>query len=430
IAVGERRIAYGIKGSLLSRGYVVDLASRADEAVQQARDGTPDVVVVDSDLPDIDGPQLIEILRHDPDTQSVPIVAVCQAEMALRVARAGADAHLTAPVETVDLVASIQRLLNAVREGRRALVVDPDREFRAMCAKTLGGIGVLVEEASDGESALRQAMVLRPDLVLTSVELPRGDGFTLFKALRGEAATERASVIFVSNKNNVEDKVRALRMGGEDYLAKPVEPLELAARAEMVLQRREDEVTASPTTRLPGGAAIERELNRRIASGEPYALCYLDLDNLKAFNDYYGYAKADGVIRQTGDLLRDVISTNGSSSDFIGHIAGDDFVFVTSPRRVDSVCEEIIQGFDRVIPLYYSREDRNRGFIEAEDRYGELRRFSIMTVSIAVIVDRGGTYRSHASISSVAAELKKRAKAVPESCVIRDDVLRSTEQTG
>lgn len=430
VAVGERGLAYAVKAALLSRGYVVDLALRADEAVQLAREATPEVALVEQDLPDVEGAQLIEILRHDPDTQSVPIIAMGAPEMALRTARAGADAHLSSPVDSGELVANIQRLLSSVREGRRALVVDPDREFRAMCVKTLGGLGVLVAEASDGPSALERAVLLRPELVLTSVELPSGDGFTLFKSLRAEASTERASVIFVSNRNDVEDKVRALRMGGEDYLVKPVEPLELAARAEMVLRRREDEVTASPTTRLPGGSAIEREINRRIESGEPFALCYLDLDNLKAFNDYYGYAKADGVIRQTGDLLRDVIGSHGGSTDFIGHIAGDDFVFITSPKRVDEVCEEVVQGFDRVIPLYYSREDRLRGYIEAEDRYGHLRRFSIMTVSIAVLIEGGGTFRSHASLSAVAAELKKRAKAIPQSCIVRDDVLRSSERTG
>ncbi len=430
VAVGERGLAYAVKATLLSRGYVVDLALRADEAVQLAREATPELVVVQQDLPDVEGAQLIEILRHDPDTQSVPVLAMGPAEMALRTARAGADAHLSMPVDSAELVTNTQRLLSSVREGRRALVVDPDREFRAMCAKTLGGLGILVAEASDGETALEQALLLRPELVLTSVELSPGDGFSLYTSLRGEAATERASVIFVSNRNDVADKVRALRMGGEDYLVKPVEPLELAARAEMVLRRREDEVTASPTTRLPGGAAIEREINRRIESGEPFALCYLDLDNLKAFNDYYGYAKADGVIRQTGDLLRDVIGSHGAPSDFIGHIAGDDFVFITNPMRVEDVCEEVIQGFDRVIPLYYSREDRLRGYIEAEDRYGHLRRFSIMTVSIAVLIESGGTYRNHAAISAVAAELKKRAKAVPTSCVIKDEVLRSNERTG
>mgnify|MGYP006137575059 CR=1 FL=1 len=68
----------------------------------------------------------------------------------------------------------------------------------------------------------------------------------------------------------------------------------------------EDDFEDPPTTQLPGSGTIEREVQRRLGERRPFAFCYLDLDNLKAYNDYYGFAKADGVIRQTGDLLREV----------------------------------------------------------------------------------------------------------------------------
>ncbi|MEO1174036.1 MAG: response regulator, partial [Myxococcota bacterium] len=324
----ERANGYAHKGQLMSRGYIVDLAHSADEAMQRARDAKPDLAIVDADLEGIGGLDLMDILRHDPDTQSLPILALCQPELGLRVSRAGADAYLRKPAEGNALIALVQRLISGVRDGKRVLIVDDDPEFRAMCAKVLSGLGFLVGEARDGDSALERAVSFRPELILLDVNLPGRDGFALFRDFRYEPATEHASVIFVSGRNSTDDKVRALRMGGDDYLVKPFEPAELGARAEMVLRRRETESASSPTTRLPGGVAIEREIGRRIESGQPYCLCYLDLDDLKAFNDYYGYAKADGVIRQTGDLLREVIGRAGSRDDFLGHIAGDDFVFI------------------------------------------------------------------------------------------------------
>ncbi|MEM6731138.1 MAG: response regulator, partial [Myxococcota bacterium] len=426
----ERASAYGLKAALLSRGYQVDLAHEADDAVHIARDRRPELIVVDQELTEVGGLQLMDILRHDPDTQSIPILALCEPEQGLRVARAGADASLSKPFDTSSFIASIQRLISGVREGRRVLIVDSDREFRAMCAKALSHTGFVIGEAGEPDSALERAVAFRPDLILLEVELPGQDGFGLFRSLRAESATAHSATIFVSSRSDTQNKVRALRMGGEDYLVKPLDPMELAARAEMVLRRREDEVTASPTTRLPGGVTIEREIVRRIEGAASFALCYLDLDNLKAFNDYYGYAKADGVIRQTGDLLREAIARLGGEGDFLGHIAGDDFVFITNPDRVDTLCQEIVEAFDRVIPLYYSREDRRRGFIETEDRYGHLRRFPVMSVSIAVVTDPGGVFQSHSELSSVAAELKKRAKAVEGSCVVRDDVLRRNNQVG
>src|SRR5262249_52886135 len=153
-------------------------------------------------------------------------------------------------------------------------------------------------------------------------------------------------IIFLSARGQTADKVRAFKLGAEDYLVKPFDAAELLARVERALDRRDSELGASPTTRLPGSAAIAAEAGRRLSGGGDFAFCYLDLDNLKAFNDYYGYAKADGVIQQTGDIVREAVARYGGSGDFIGHIAGDDFVFITTAERADAVCGAVIATFD------------------------------------------------------------------------------------
>jgi diguanylate cyclase (GGDEF)-like protein len=190
-----------------------------------------------------------------------------------------------------------------------------------------------------------------------------------------------------------------------------------------MLRRKEQELSSSPTTQLPGSTAIEREVQRRLAARQPFAFCYLDLDNLKAYNDYYGFAKADGVVRQTGDLMREVFQQEGAPGDFLGHVAGDDFVFITSVESVDRVCQRAIEQFDRIIPLYYDRQDRERGHIEADDRFGEKRQFPIMSVSVvAVMAD--GVAHDHAELARRAADMKKRAKAIPGSVYLRSDLER------
>ena len=160
---------------------------------------------------------------------------------------------------------------------------------------------------------------------------------------------------------------------------------------------------------------MERRLGQREA-----AFCYLDLDNLKAYNDYYGYAKADGIIRQTGDIARDVVASKGSPSDFIGHIAGDDFVVITTVERVDAVCQAICSEFDRLVPLYYDKLDRQRGYIETKDRYDIMRRFPLMSISVAVITGEKQEFSSYSELATAAAAGKKMAKAVPGSSYVRD----------
>jgi hypothetical protein len=101
-------------------------------------------------------------------------------------------------------------------------------------------------------------------------------------------------------------------------------------------------------------------------------------------------------------------------------VAGDDFVFVTDPDSVDLICRRALETFDRIIPLYYDKQDRERRYIETDDRFGEKRKFPIMSVSVvAVLCD--GVSSDHAELARRAADMKKRAKSIPGSVYLRSD---------
>jgi GGDEF domain-containing protein len=247
--------------------------------------------------------------------------------------------------------------------------------------------------------------------------MPNIDGYRAAEMIRADPAIGMAPIMFLSARGDTADKVRAFRSGAEDYMVKPFDAAELLARVAKALDRQARELGASPTTQLPGADAIQAEIERRIGDIHSVA-CYLDLDNLKAFNDYYGYAKANAVIRQTGDVIRYVVQKFGNSNDFIGHIAGDDFVFVTSAEKADIVCRTLCDRFDHLIKLYYDPGDRGRGFIETKDRFGVMRRFPMMSVSLAAI--SLARTKSYAGLAELAAVGKRTAKAIPGSSYVRD----------
>jgi PAS domain S-box-containing protein len=417
----DRYTTYILKGMLVAAGYKVWLAHDGDQALGIARDKKPDLVTVDLRMPGVDGLALVEILKHDPDTRKMPIVVLSISDERDRAMAVGADAFLQKPVDAEPLLECIASLLAERGKSRqKILLVDDDPGIRMICRDVLETQGYLVKEAGDGDKGIVEARRFRPDLVLVDVMMPGMDGFTLAQKLRGDRETSLTPIIFLSARGQTADKVRAFKLGAEDYLVKPFDSAELVARVEKALARRDLELGASPTTRLPGSQAIEAEIDRRLASGGDFAFCYLDLDNLKAFNDYYGYAKADGVILQTGDIVREVVTRVGGPGDFIGHIAGDDFVFITTRDHADAVCMTVIETFDRLVPLYYNKIDRERGFIETNDRYGVLRRFPIMSVSIACVTRSGRNLASHPDLSTASAELKQRAKAIQGSAYVRD----------
>lgn len=172
---------------------------------------------------------------------------------------------------------------------------------------------------------------------------------------------------------------------------------------------------ASPLTRLPGNIAIERVLTRRLHEGVPFAVCYADLDNLKAYNDHYGYIQASELIRTTGEIIRDMVGHHANDEAFVGHVGGDDFVMVIGTDEVEPVCNAVIARFSEAIPPFYDPGDLEQGGIETVDRYGVQRTFPIMTISIAVVICSQGEYESAVDIARTAAEIKDYVKGKPGS---------------
>jgi len=172
---------------------------------------------------------------------------------------------------------------------------------------------------------------------------------------------------------------------------------------------------ASPLTRLPGNIAIERSLNRRLKGGESFALCYVDLDNFKSYNDRYGYVRASDIIKMTGEIIYNAVKEHGDDNDFVGHIGGDDFVMIIASDKVVPICDTVIREFTAGIRGYYSEADLAAGSISGVDRYGVPREFPIMTISMAVLDCRKGDYATAADIARSAAVIKDQVKVAPGS---------------
>ena len=179
---------------------------------------------------------------------------------------------------------------------------------------------------------------------------------------------------------------------------------------------------ASPLTRLPGNIAIERAINKRLRENIPFAMCYLDLDNFKSYNDRYGYIKASDMIKDTAQVIHSAVKRLNDPNAFIGHIGGDDFVVIIDSKLAKEACQSIIHDVDAMIPGYYSDEDRKAGYIEGVDRYGVQRNFPLISISIAALSCQPGRFATAAEIASAAATVKDRVKESSGSnfIIIRD----------
>nr|WP_280634482.1 diguanylate cyclase [Clostridium aminobutyricum] len=162
---------------------------------------------------------------------------------------------------------------------------------------------------------------------------------------------------------------------------------------------------------MPGNLEIQAEINARIEKETPFATVYADLDNFKAYNDAYGFAKGDMAIKLTADIIMDGIQAHENKDDFIGHIGGDDFIFITSPHIAESICKKVIFQFDKRITELYNKEDLETGYIITVNPLGKRTEYPIMTISLALVNHQPGIYYNHIQLAEIAAELKRRAKA-------------------
>lgn len=208
--------------------------------------------------------------------------------------------------------------------------------------------------------------------------------------------------------------VAAYENGIEEFFTENVPPRIAKVKTAMLIQRAVRDLSINPSSRLPGPSIIEKEIERQIELGQEFAVCYADLDNFKAFNDYYGYYFGDRVIKLTARIIKDVVF-DLCREGFVGHIGGDDFIFIVPSGKASVICESIIRTFDTIIPYRYAAEDRQRGFIETLNRKGEPDKFVILTVSIAVVINKGQMFKHVGEMSHMLADLKKYAKSLDGS---------------
>jgi PleD family two-component response regulator len=302
------------------------------------------------------------------------------------------------------------------------LYADDHEQMRLMVRDLLQASGHEVALAPDGPSALAQLRAREPDLLILDVAMPGMSGFDVCRAVKANPLTARVPVLMLTAEADVESKVQGFDAGADDYLAKPFDPRELRARVHALVRLVRREGDRNPTSGLPGSRAIDDELARRAERGPAFAVCYLDVDHFKPFNDVFGFAVADAVIRDAGVALQQAVTDTdgalGPEGDFVGHVGGDDFLMVTSPRRAEPLVREAQRAFRRLVAARVGADVAARGRFAGLDRQGTLREFPLATLTAVVLLVEPVRWRSSVDLGVRAADAKRRAKATGAGTVL------------
>ncbi len=297
------------------------------------------------------------------------------------------------------------------------LIVEDSQTLRQMMRMTLEERGYEIIEAADGVSALEALAERIPDAIVLDINLPDIDGFELCKRIKAGPRGRNIPVIMATGLGRSGFEVMAIESGADDFVAKPVDPLVLDARIEMVIRRMRRERFANALTGLPANALTEERLAFLLARAKPFAVGLVDIDRFQAFNRRYGYQRGDLLLRHVAQLVVEAVNYAGDTDTFVGHLGADDFLFTTTPESAKVAADEIVRAFDLTILDFYEDEDREERGFTLTNRLGEKVRYGPLTVSVALLPVLAPFPESVVELMDHLTDLLKLAKGDERSAV-------------
>jgi diguanylate cyclase (GGDEF)-like protein len=254
-----------------------------------------------------------------------------------------------------------------------------------------------------------------PDLLIIDLSADRNAGTTTITALRSDSFFSTIPIIgLVSSLDYDSFPWETSQL--DDFMPLPLNFGELFCRIALSFSRIRRIFDNNPLTRLPGNTSIQRAIED--AMGKPQAVCHVDINHFKPYNDAYGFSRGDEVLRMLARIMFNAVRDAGGG--FCGHIGGDDFVFVVSLAQVEAVCQTIIDYFDRIVLDLFDEATKRQGYYNGTNRKGEMERIPLLSIAIAVVPMNSEKIRHVAKVAEVAAELKRLAKETEGSHFLMD----------
>lgn len=259
-----------------------------------------------------------------------------------------------------------------------------------------------------------------PSLIIINEDSVNRDVIELCKAIRTNEDNGITPIIVLSSNRDKEHRVQILSQSVEYFIKNPIDEEYFFYTIKNLMRLMYMNRRVSPLTGLPGNVQIHAELKKRVLNKENFAVLYLDLDNFKAYNDVYGFLKGDEIIKFTARTIVRNVHALENNDCFVGHIGGDDFVAIISETDYEKICQDIISEFDENVKDFFTKEDREKGYIEVANRKGIMEQFPLTSISVGVVEVEPNRFHNILEIGEIGAQVKHLAKTVMGSSYVID----------
>ena len=378
-----------LEAKLACEYYDVITATSGQEALDKIENENPDIVLLDVMMPGMDGFEVCERIKSNPEKAHIPVVmvtALTDIQDKVRGLEVGADDFLSKPIDDTALMARVRSLArlkmaldewrireNAANqfgvvtektnlmqepvEGARILLVE-DKEFdKNKVVEALAADLNIVMSVDNGMKAMELVSSQDFDILMVSLNLQDEDGLRLCSHLRSNERTRALPIVMIAEDKDMQRVAHGMEIGAYDYIVRPVEKSELLARMRTQIRRKrfqerlrssyEISLSMALTDSLTGlynrrylEVHLEKLIESNAQSKKALAVIMLDIDHFKEVNDTHGHAVGDEVLKVFADRLKDKVR----SFDLVARLGGEEFVVIlpdVSPERAYMVAERL-----------------------------------------------------------------------------------------
>jgi len=287
-------------------------------------------------------------------------------------------------------------------EKPKILIVEDDSDISKML-KMFFERDYKIDIATQGSEALDKARCGMPNLIILDIMLPDINGYEVFRKLRIQPRTSHIPMIFLTQKDDLSDKLQGLALGADDYITKPFDFAELKLRVKNAISHSERDSLTDPNSGLPSGRVIEDQL-RTLVGEEDWALIDIEIQHFRGLQDAYGFIQGNEVLRLMGMTITDILNKSGSLDDFAGHTGGEHFVILTSENNAKKIVENLREEFVKKAHIFYSFLDREQGFVTLSD--GE--KVPLIDLAIGIVSPSTHEFSDIREITELAVEERQK----------------------
>lgn len=293
------------------------------------------------------------------------------------------------------------------------LIADDDLSVRRLLRIAFELDGYRTITAADGDEAIAAVRMHQPAVVIVDAAMPGCTGTAVTRTIRQDFGWD-PTVIMLTGRTDVADRLAAFECGVDDYLEKPIKVSDLVERV------RQAQRTDSPrnSARLLGSVEIYDDLRRRLEAGQPVSVVIAEIQGLRAFTRHYGFARGESLVGNLADLLLEL--ARQEPEGLAGRLGAQDFIALVEPERAEEFTAALGSTFEARRSSFYDPADALRGWIDVVDRMGRTRRHRPVRLAVGVATSTPPHGLHHLDLLERAAELARYAGTASGSPVAFD----------